>query len=151
MDLLPNPPTSQGSKSTGPARPKDKLPWTDSLGGTGNPDPDDWSQFDIRRVLRTLRMGSLSQCRMTLRKLHIRWWHATSQQMQNLLDKVGVPDAILQLIPPIVQTCKVCREWARPQPENVTNINLPDGFNAEVEADILFAYNVRIFHMIEML
>ena len=69
----------------------------------------DWTHFDIKRVLRTLRLASPAQCQLTLRKLHIRWWHAKAAAMHRLLSAAGVPKEILELIPSIVQTCKACR------------------------------------------
>ena len=92
--------------------------WPAEEGSTDGPaNPDDWTHFDISRVLRTLRMANASQARLTLRKLHIRWWHASAKAMKNLLGCAGVPDSVLDLIPPIVETCGPCRDWAKPQPE----------------------------------
>ena len=111
--------------------------------------PDDWTQFDVGRVLRTLRLAGENQARLTLRKLHIRWWHASAAAMSRLLNRAGVPERILKLIPPIVQTCASCRAWARPQPENMANVDLPESFNAQVEADLMFVHDAIIFHMID--
>ncbi len=72
------------------------------LGGDGPADADDWTHFDIKRVLRTLRLAEQPQCKLTLRKLHLRWWHASAKAMQNLLGRAGIPDMVLKLIPPIV-------------------------------------------------
>ena len=149
-------PIGDGShKSSKPERreragvPKKKEGWPDTLGGDGSADPDDWTQFDIARVLRTLRMATLSQAKVTLRKLHIRWWHASSSSMHKLLDRAGIPNRVLELIPSIVQTCAACRSWSKPQPENVTNVNLPDRFNHQCEADLMFVYDVIVFHILD--
>ena len=69
--------------------------------------------------------------------------------MQNLLGRAGIPDLVLKLIPPIVQTCGVCRDWAKPQPENVASIDLPDKFNEAVDADLMFVYGYIVLHMID--
>ena len=110
--------------------------------------PADWTRFDIARVLRTLRMGSVPQVRMTLRKLHIRWYHAPAAAMTRLLDRAGVPKQILDMILPIVQTCRACRAWAKPAPLNVATIDLPDSFNQSVECDIMFYKKYKIFHLV---
>ena len=120
-----------------------------AVGGEGQPDPDDWKQFDIARVLRTLRLATIPQANVALRKLHIRWWHASAASMHKLLDRAGVPNEVLKLIPAITQTCGACRNWAKPQPENVTNVDLPDYFNHQVEADLMFVYDNIIFHCID--
>jgi len=135
------------SKETEPRAPSE--PWPEVLGGDGPADPDDWRQFDIHRVLRSLRLAKPKQCELTLRKLHIRWWHASSSAMTKLLGRAGVPKLILDLIPAIVQTCGVCRNWAKPQPATLTNVEMPDRFNEQLEADIMFALGLSIFHMID--
>jgi hypothetical protein len=69
--------------------------------------------------------------------------------MTRLLDRAGCPQEVLNLIPPIVQTCGPCRAWAKPQPENVATIDIPESFNSQVEADLMFVYDNIIFHMID--
>ena len=68
--------------------------------------------------------------------------------MRRFLDRVGVSDRVLELIPEIVQTCKVCREWAKPGPDNVCSVEIPDKFNDQVECDLLFVRKHIIFHML---
>ena len=41
----------------------------------------------------------------------------------------------MQLIPDIVQTCKVCREWAKPGPDHECSVEIPDKFTVQVECD----------------
>ena len=44
-----------------------------------NPErPDDWTNFDIGRVVRLFRTDRIGSIRLSLRKLHVRWWHASS-------------------------------------------------------------------------
>ncbi len=70
-----------------------------------------------------------------------------AKTLQKLLGRASIPEMVLQLIPPIVQTCGVCRDWARPQPENVASIDLPDRFN-DLQIDLMFVYGYIVFHMI---
>ena len=135
---------SSGSKEVAPKAKGNPL---DEIKGPA--DPDDWSHFDVKRVLRTLRMCTLSQAKVTLRKLHIRWFHASAQTMENLLGRAGVPKEHLDLIPSICQTCPVCRDWAKPQPENVCSTDLPEFFNQSVECDLMFVHSNIIFHIID--
>ena len=58
--------------------------------------------------------------------------------MRKFLERVGVSDEVLNLIPEICDTCKVCRMWTKPGPDNVCSIDLADKFNAQVECDLLF-------------
>ena len=91
----------------------------------------------------------MSAIRLSLRKLHVRWWHASHQTMRRFLERVGVADEVLKLIPEIVQTCRVCREWAKPGPANVCSIEFADTFNAQVECDLLFVHKEVIFHLLD--
>jgi hypothetical protein len=91
-----------------------------------NPErPDDWTNFDIGRVVRLFRTNRVSAIRLSLRKLHVRWWHASHHTMQRFLERVGVAEEVIKLIPEIVQTCRVCREWTKPGPANVCSTDLP--------------------------
>ena len=69
--------------------------------------------------------------------------------MRRMLERCGVAEHVLQMLPEITQTCKVCREWARPGPSNASNIEVADTFNAQVECDLLFIHKHIIFHMID--
>ena len=54
----------------------------------------------------------------------------------------------MQLIPEVVQTYKICREWAKFGPDNVCSVEIPDKINDQVECDLLFVRKHIIFHMI---
>ena len=104
-----------------------------------NPEnPNDWSNFDIGRVVRLFRTNRGRAIRLSLRKLHVRWWHASEHTMRKFLERVGVSQQVLDLIPEIVQTCRICREWQKPGPSNACSIDIADKFNSQVECDLLF-------------
>ena len=112
-----DPPSSGGSSSsTTPPAPAGRGPdqqqrtrrtWQDS--GTGDANPSDWSQYDIQRVIRALGCSTEAGRRRLLRKLHLRWWHASAAPMKRLLKHAGMPDSVLDLVDEIVETCSVCR------------------------------------------
>ena len=115
-----------------------------------NPEnPDDWTNFDIGKVVRLFRTGRESAIRLSLRKLHVRWWHASKDTMHKFLERVGVSDAVLRMIPEICETCRVCREWTKPGPSNVCSTEFADTFNQQVECDLLFIGKHTIFHMLD--
>ena len=63
-----------------------------------NPErPNDWTNFDIGRVVRLFRTNQPGAIRLSLRKLHVRWWHASVSVMTKFLDRVGVPQRVLDL------------------------------------------------------
>ena len=55
-----------------------------------SPVPSDWSTFDIQSTLRALRGGSEADHRRLLRKLHVRWWHASTERLTSILRTAGV-------------------------------------------------------------
>ncbi len=69
--------------------------------------------------------------------------------MKRFLDRVGVAQQVLDLIPEIVHTCQVCREWAKPGPSNACSVDLPDTFNLQVECDLVFIHKFIVFHMLD--
>ena len=98
------------------------------------------------RLFRTDKIGAI---RLSLRKLHVRWRHASHHTMRRMLERCGVADHVLQMIPEVCQTCTVCREWAKPGPSNASNVEIADTFNRQVECDLIFIHKFIIFHMID--
>jgi hypothetical protein len=114
--------------------------------GVGPAAADDWRNFDIGRVVGVLRTTNEAALRFQLRKLHVRWWRASTMTMQRFLTRVGVSDQALALIKEIVDTCATCSKWVRPGPHNQVDINIPDTFNQQVEMDLLFhGHHVTLF------
>eukprot|EP00435_Cladocopium_sp_Y103_P057491 s245_g19.t2 len=107
-------------------------------GEAQTPDPSDWSSFDISASLRGLRLSEEAGQRRILRKLHLRWWHASSNRMIQLLKTAGIPQNVLDLVPEVVDTCRVCRLWQKPSSDNVAVNRVVTGFNLEVEGDLIF-------------
>eukprot|EP00973_Karenia_brevis_P086590 12006785-Karenia_brevis.AAC.1 len=58
--------------------------------------------------------------RRTLRRLHVRFWHAPTQRLSELLRHAGAPSAAMDKVKGIVDTCRVCRMWTRPGPRSMT-------------------------------
>ena len=51
--------------------------------GVGDEQYADWTRFDINVSLRNLRSDDPRVVRNELRKLHLRWWHASEPKMHN--------------------------------------------------------------------
>ena len=66
--------------------------------------------------------------------------------MEQLLKAAGLDRKILDLIPEIVDSCRVCRTWQRPSSDNVASSRLVTGFNLEVEGDIMFIHHGGVTH-----
>ena len=108
-----------------------------------------WSRFDLGTSLQLLRSIRPGVIRRTLRKLHIRWYHAPARRMCTLLTAAGIPASVVGLVHDIVATCDVCRAWSRPGNRSMTSTRLPERFNLEVEIDLLFVHTHVILHMID--
>ena len=141
------------SSSTAPAntrgpdrQPRERRVWTDSSAGPS--DASDWSDYDIHRTMKALRSTTEAGRRRILRKLHIRWWHATANAMKRLLSQAGQPKEIQDLVDDICDTCEVCRTWSKPLPASIASVEVSAIFNKQVEADLMFYKTFIIFHLI---
>ena len=81
--------------------------------------------------------------------LHIRWWHAQSHDMVRILRHAGIETRITDMVPPIVDTCRACRAWARPEPRNMASMRLATRFNEYVQVDLLFVGDLIVCHLID--
>ena len=64
----------------------------------------EWSSFDLRRSLRLLHSTNEGVVKRTLRRLHIRFWHAAAARLTQILRLAGAPRSALVLIKDIVDT-----------------------------------------------
>ena len=75
--------------------------------------------------------------------------------MRQFLEKVEVSETTIDNIPSIVQSCPVCREWAKPGASNISTTSVPDQFNKQVEVDLMEVNHIidkqhhRILHMVD--
>ena len=104
---------------------------------TQTPDLADWTKFNLQAALRELHFGSQAARLRALRRLHLRWWHSGSTTMVKILRAAGVPSEVLDLVPSVCDTCRICRAWNRPN-NSVATARMITTFNQEVEADIVY-------------
>eukprot|EP00971_Amphidinium_carterae_P351019 6491860-Amphidinium_carterae.1 len=110
----------------------------------------DISTWDIKRVGKYLRRPqSLESLRATLRRLHVKWWHASGARMKKLLAQAGLPERVYSEVDNVVKTCRVCRELAGPNPKPKTASRLSTTFNATLQADIVFLSGKPVLHLID--
>ena len=69
----------------------------------------EWTAFDLGHALKLLHSRDPAVIRRTLRRLHVRFWHAPSIRLSELLRHAGAPDEAIKAIGPIVDSCRVCR------------------------------------------
>ena len=99
--------------------------------------------------MKALRVCDEPARRRILRKLHIRWWHATAAQMKRLLQQAGQPVEVVDLIDGIVDTCAVCRTWMTPRPDSQASANVTQIFNHQVELDLMYYKKKVILHLVD--
>eukprot|EP00971_Amphidinium_carterae_P122267 2420950-Amphidinium_carterae.1 len=122
--------------------------------GTGQVD---WRSFDTSKALRNLASTSARVRLLTLRRLHVRWHHLNTKQMTDVLTAAGAPQAALQEIPLIANSCQICRRWTRPGRRGQTSSNTATDFNQEIQIDLLTYHSITdphvsyyILHMIDV-
>ena len=110
----------------------------------------EWSSWDLGVQLRALRStDSPAHALRALKRLHLRWWHASSSKMKQLLQHAGIDDSILRLLPGLIDSCKICRLWRRPGNRAVTTSRITSRFNELVQCDILFWNELMILVLID--
>eukprot|EP00971_Amphidinium_carterae_P287971 5716475-Amphidinium_carterae.1 len=55
----------------------------------------DWRHFDTNRAVRQLASPNVKIRALTLRRLHVRWYHAGPTQMKRILSAAGVSEPAL--------------------------------------------------------
>ena len=111
--------------------------------------PAEWTSHDMRRSLRLLHSVDAGVVKRTLRRLHIRLWHAPAARMIELLRLAGAPTSAIKQVKEIVDTCRICRLWWRPTPKSMTNVRLAKAFNQVIQWDILYHRRIMISHCID--
>ena len=90
------------------------------------------------QVLRALHRLNDSIAKKALQRLHIRWWHASIEQLTNVLKAAGAPPRAVNMIPAVVGACQVCRTWKRPSNRSILTSSLSTQFNEDVQFDLFF-------------
>ena len=62
----------------------------------------DWTSYDLGRALRVLQSRDERTVKKALRRLHIRFWHASAAKLTEILRLAGAPRSALRLIKDIV-------------------------------------------------
>ena len=109
----------------------------------------EWSSFDLGSALRALRSDNVGHQNKALRRLHLRWFHASTSRMTGLLKAAGVSNAVLQRIAATVDSCKICRMWKAPGRRTMTSSSLAEKFNEVVQVDLLFVEEFVVMHLID--
>ena len=115
---------------------------------SGNPVVSDWTRFDVQSSLAVLRTGTTAMKLRMLRKLHLRWWHASAHTMSHVLSSAGIGPRVLELLPQVTDTCRQCLEWARPGVDTRTSSHIADKPGDELEVDLLFFKKSIIAHAV---
>eukprot|EP00971_Amphidinium_carterae_P154321 3060349-Amphidinium_carterae.1 len=109
-----------------------------------------WPHLDVNQALRMLQHPTDKGVILrTLRRLHVKWFHASADQMHRVLKAAGIPSQVLRNIPQITDSCKICRSWARPTEHSKTSIRLSTRFNESVQLDVLYWTDYQILHLMD--
>ena len=96
----------------------------------------EWSSLDLGTTLRELKSDNQSLVTRALRKLHLRWWHASATRMDQILRQAGL--SLLPQVKAVVDTCRICRAWKKPSSKSMSHITQAQGFNERIQMDLLF-------------
>ena len=96
--------------------------------------------FDIRELHRKLCSPFTTDKEKIagLLGLHIRFWHASAQDMRRMLYRVGHCKAVVALVDKVVQSCPECAAYARKLTKPLIRMRLAEHFNLRVQTDLFF-------------
>ena len=57
--------------------------------------------------------------------------------MKKILLAAGIPQSIVDTIPQVIHTCRICRRWERHGPHSQVSVRLADHFNEAVQFDLI--------------
>ena len=112
-------------------------------------DTPEWSAFDVGVALNGLRNGTDGVRRKILRRLHVRWWHASFTKMCNILQQAGISKDIQKLCKDIVGTCKICRKWTKVENKPMAKTRMSTSFNECIQVDVMFWKGHYVLHTID--
>jgi hypothetical protein len=69
--------------------------------------------------------------------------------MTRVLTAAGLPKSVLDIVPDVVDTCRECRAWQKPERKTVASIRMSTKFNEHVEMDLLFYKDFIVCHFID--
>ena len=87
--------------------------------------------------------------RRTLRRLHVRFWHAATAKLVEILRLAGAPLFAQKLVKEIVDTCRICRMWSKPAPKSMSTTRMARDFSQIVQWDILFHRKIMTSHFLD--
>ena len=71
---------------------------------------------------------------------HLKFWHATPDEMAKLLHTLGVDSKIIKLVPKTVKEhCEACRRYSQPLHKPTVKASLAKYFNHRVQGDLFFS------------
>ena len=118
---------------------KDRKVMADSsTQGTSPEDALSWSTFDIGRAMTALRSGTPDIQRRILRRLHVRWWHATPTKMIGIVKQAGILGPVFELCKYVCNTCRICKDWIPPGNKPMAKTRMSTSFNDVIRADLRF-------------
>ena len=74
---------------------------------------EEWSAMNWKKSLKELCDPNPEVVKRRLRRIHLRWYHASAPAMTRLLEMIGCPDSAIHMVRDVVATCRVCRTWTR--------------------------------------
>ncbi|CAK0791575.1 unnamed protein product, partial [Prorocentrum cordatum] len=100
--------------------------------------------FDLQRFKHQLEEAASDQARLALLLgFHLKFWHATPDEMARLLAALGVEPNIIKLCPQVVKDlCEGCRKYAMPLHRPAFRAHITTKFNERVQGDLFFLWDM---------
>ena len=130
-----------------------QIPPVEEALGLAAPKPDDeipeWSLYDLNRSMRLLRSTDLAHVQRAITALHVKWWHCSAHRMRSLLATAGLPEDVLKHIKPVIDACRICRQWQRPGDKSIASSIVVQKLGECIQIDLLFVLEYIVLHILD--
>ena len=106
----------------------------------------DWSHFDAKQSLRLHGSYNAAVLWREVRKLRLRWWHATKDAMKTIFRAAGSPNTWEQTIVAEIDMCKEFQNWTLKRLTNTPSEKSFSRLNQLGEVDSLVYKDHAVFH-----
>ena len=124
--------------------------------GSSNVHVDSSRDTPIHAALTSSTLGEAvdgEKCdpREIVRKLHVNWGHASSQQLKRAMAEAdGRANSLIQYVDEVVGNCDVCKAFDSAPAIPVAGTSSVSAFNEKLQVDLLFLDDIIVLHVLDL-
>jgi len=96
--------------------------------------------FDFTKIGQQLQEADETTSFKLLKGIHERFWHATKQEMERFLNRLQVPQRVIEQVKEVIAACADCDKYKLPPSRPRFGAELAGWFNDRVMIDLFFLF-----------